>query len=199
MLGHYTNYIKSTCTKLFLTVLDVLTPNSCPACHQFIRHPKIFCASCMNNIQPIAPTILELFPGIYIPVHAVTYQENLTVRSLVQAQKYCNFARVQLARLMWSATLLPYLPCDYVVPLNTYSSPRLTISYKIAQLLASYKKVPFVSSGIQLSGINNKPLYENKHIILVSDTMVEQTLLCKLVSELIQYVPASITIVVAYS
>lgn len=100
--------------------LDLVYPDYCYYCKDFITDKNVFCSKCSKNIISVVTTFVEVTKTHKIKVFAVS-DYKYPVRALVLAKGSSDIiASRKMGQLIWDMTYLKNAEFDFIIPIPLY-------------------------------------------------------------------------------
>jgi ComF family protein len=143
-------------------ILQFIYPQTCRQCGDLIKHPDVFCSTCISSIKPIVNRFLPVTKNHVLKVFAVSAYQN-PLKSMILKKFYKDkLASKQLGQLIMQLTTIKNENFDLIVPIplhwTRYAKRGFNQAHVIAKeigketqkpvykLLRRHKKTKFQSS-----------------------------------------------------
>lgn len=121
---------------------NFISPPYCSFCRDFIENREVFCLSCFEKIEPIAPYMLNVgkasLNNLTFPIYsAASYKD--PIKSLIRDKHKSSYlASYNLAKLIYSYSTISKLEFDYLVPIPLHWTRNYYRGYNQAEVIAQH-------------------------------------------------------------
>jgi len=218
--------LKKYSTTAFNFISDLLYPNICFYCKDFIKTKDTLCKQCLELVCPVVSKTICVTPKYSVKVFAISDYKD-PIRALILSKGYSDIVTSRrLGQLIWDMTYVSNVDFDVIIPIPLHWSRFATRGFNQAKEIASViskksgkpirdilkrkkmtkrqsgltakKRIENLAKAFALRG-NASELadYRGKNLLLVDDLMTTGSTMLVAARTLVALHPGSITAAVA--
>ena len=137
------------CEIFFNFVKNLVYPQFCFYCKDFLQDKSVFCKTCYEAIKPVVTTTVEVTKKYKVKVFAIS-EYKFPVRSLVLAKGGSDIvASRKLGELAWELTYIKNAEFDFIVPIplhwKRYAERGYNQAHQMANIISKKSGKPVVN------------------------------------------------------